>query len=314
MLRPSGRRASLMTESASQQIKNITRALRLPFITASILPFIAGSLLVKNSFSILRFFLGCLAVVFTHLSANLLNDYADSKSKADWQDKRFYGFFGGSKLIQEHIFSEKFYLNLAFVFSVLAMVSILALAILLKNILIVAIFLFIIFLAWSYSHNPLQFSYRRLGEIIIFLLFGPALVMGGYFIQTSIFPTKAGFFLSLPFGFLTTAILYINEIPDLPSDMQVGKLTWVSLLGAKKAFIGYAVLVYCAFLSIISCIAFGYLSHFSLVSVIFIALAIKAMGIAKKFPDDKMKLIESSKLTIAMQVLVSIILILDLFL
>ena len=80
----------------SPDIKIIIRALRLPFITASILPFIAGSLLAQDDFSFLMFFLGLLTVVMTHLGANLINDYSDSRSGADWKDNKFYGLFGGS--------------------------------------------------------------------------------------------------------------------------------------------------------------------------------------------------------------------------
>ena len=80
-------------------LKNIIRALRLPFLSASILPFVFGSLVVRKQFNLPAFILGLMAAAFTHLSANLINDYADSKSGVDWQDKRFFGFFGGSKLI-----------------------------------------------------------------------------------------------------------------------------------------------------------------------------------------------------------------------
>ena len=84
------------------------RALRLPFITASIFPFIAGSLLSLPHFDVLRFITGLVCAASAHLSANLINDWADSRSGADNKDKHFYGFFGGSKLIQENILTEKF--------------------------------------------------------------------------------------------------------------------------------------------------------------------------------------------------------------
>ena len=78
-------------------LANFNRALRLPFTNASILPYIFGSLIVKERFNFLTFCLGLAAAVGMHLSSNLMNDYADSKSSADWQDKKFYGFFEGVK-------------------------------------------------------------------------------------------------------------------------------------------------------------------------------------------------------------------------
>lgn len=298
------------TTNFSDKLKNLIRALRLPFSTASILPFIFGSLLVRNQFKFLHFILGFFAVLCTHLSANLINDYADSKSGADWLDKKFYGFFGGSKLIQEKVFSEKFYLVASVVCFSLAFTCIVTLAAILKSMSIIVIYLAIVLLAVSYSKKPLQFSYRRTGEFIIFFLFGPVLVMGGYFIQTGIFPTVESFILSLPFGFLTTAILFANEIPDFPEDKKAGKFTWVSIMGPERAYLLYYTLVFCAFLCIILSVVLGFLKPIALLSLIFILPALKAAGILKKFFADKKRLIESSKLTIAVQAVVSIILIL----
>ena len=167
-------------------ISHLVRALRLPFLSASVLPFIFGSLIQRSSFNVKGFILGLSAAAATHLSANLINDYADSKSGADWQDRRFYGLFGGSKLIQEKVFSEKFYLRLALFFAFVSAFSVVLLAFVLKTIAVIGLYLVILFLSWSYSFGPLRFSYRRCGEFFIFLLFGPCLVMGGYFLMQKV--------------------------------------------------------------------------------------------------------------------------------
>jgi 1,4-dihydroxy-2-naphthoate octaprenyltransferase len=295
-------------------IRNIIRALRLPFTTASVLPFLFGSLIGGGIFNFWGFMLGLVAAVSTHLSANLINDYADSNSGVDWQDTKFYNFFGGSKLIQEKIFTEKFYLVLAVSFAIISAISVLLLALALKSLLVIGLYLIIIILGWMYSLRPLQFSYHRLGELIIFILFGPAPVLGGYFIQTGIFPDLRGFMLSLPFGFLTTAILFVNEIPDYSADRKAGKFTLVSLTGEKKAYILYYFLILFAFASIAINGKLAYLNKFSFLSFAFILLVFKILNILEKHPDDKMRLIESSKLTIVLQASIGIILIISLIL
>ncbi|MDD5432306.1 MAG: prenyltransferase [Candidatus Omnitrophica bacterium] len=294
--------------------KIIIRALRLPFITASILPFVFGSLIERSNFNYFCFFLGLVSVICTHLSANLINDYADSKSGADWKDKNFYGLFGGSKLIQEGLLSEKFYLNLSIVFAVVAFLSVIILAIALNSLFVVFIYLTIIFLSWSYSHKPFQFSYCGLGEIFLFLLFGPALVMGGYFIQTGIFPDLKSFILSAPFGLFTTAILFANEIPDYPQDKAARKFTWVSVSGPRKAFILYYLLMFLGLASIVLGFFLGYLKAFSLLSLLAAVIVLKAGRIIKKHYTEKMELVKSSRMTIALQSIISIILIVGLFL
>ncbi len=287
----------------------LVRALRLPFVSASALPFIFGSLISRNNLRILPFFLGFLAVVATHLSCNLINDYADSKSGADWRDLRFYGFFGGSKLIQEGLLSERFYFLLSVFFLFIATICVILLALVLKSLTPVLAFAAILALGWSYSEKPLRLSYHVMGEVVIFLLFGPAVVMGAYFIQTQIFPDLKSFILSLPAGFLTAAILFSNEVPDYNTDKLGSKLNWVSVLGVEKSYILYLALVICAFASIAVNIMFGYLSNLAWFSFLAILLGFKAAGILKNCPA-KEKMAESSKLTIAMQSIVIIALIL----
>jgi 1,4-dihydroxy-2-naphthoate octaprenyltransferase len=290
-------------------LNNLIRALRLPFIAASILPFVFGSLIRRQHFNAAGFWAGVIAVAATHLSANLINDYADSKSGADWQDKRFFGFFGGSKLIQEKTLPESFYFKTAVLFGVAALASVCALAAILRDFSAIAFFLAIIFLGWSYSAGPLRLSYRRLGEVVIFILFGLAPVMGGYFIQTGVFPDRASFLLALPFGFFTTAILYANEVPDYNDDKKAGKMTWVDLTGQKKAYLLYGLLMSLGFCFIALDMKLGYLSRTCVLALAFTAPAIRAMAILKRYYGDKVKLVESSRLTIAIQALAGLVLI-----
>ncbi len=295
-------------------LKNFIRALRLPFITASVLPFVFGSLLAIRNFYPLNFFLGLLAVVATHLSANLINDYADSESGADWRDVKFYGFFGGSKLIQEGVFPESFYRNRALFFALCAGAAVIALSVLLESLTIIRFYALILLLGWSYSVRPLQLAYRGLGEPVIFTLFGPALVMGAYFIQTGIFPTLQGFLLSLPFGYFTAAILFANEIPDYAHDKKSGKITWVGLLGERWSFLVYSILMCLGFGSIILGIYAGYLGKISAFSFLLILPAIQAARILSRDYADKKKLVVSSGITITIHTWVSLLLILDLIL
>ncbi|MFH1855609.1 MAG: prenyltransferase [Candidatus Omnitrophota bacterium] len=301
-------------DRSSRGISNFVRALRLPFITASILPFIAGSFAAKGNFRVVNFFLGAGAAALTHLGANLLNDYADSRSGADWHDKKFYGFFGGSKLIQEGVFPERFYLNTAVLCFSSAFICISTLFFILRNSAIIGFYFLILFLGVCYSVKPLQFSYKKLGELIIFLLFGPVPVMGGYFIQTGVFPAVKPFLLSVPFGLLTAAILFANEIPDYEYDEKSSKRNLVSLLGPEKSYILYMALVISAFVFIIINIREGYLSAWAYFSFLFLTPAFKAAAILKKSCFNREEMIKSSQLTILTQTMAGIMLIIGIVL
>lgn len=294
--------------------KIIIRALRLPFITASAIPFIFGSLIGKGVFHPAVFLLGLSSAVCMHLSANLINDLADSQSGADWQDRAFYGFFGGSKLIQEGLLTEKFYLHFSLLFAGLSFSCAAALAVMLDKALIIGVFCAVLAAGWLYSLKPFSFSYRRVGEFIIFILFGPVLVMGGYFLQTGIFPDLKSLILSLPLGFLVTAILFSNEIADFTQDRSAAKFTWVSITGHRRGYLLYMALVALSFSAVGYAVYRGYLNPTAMFSLILLLPAYKAAMILKKDFLKKDKLTVSSKLTIMIHALTGIILIVSIFL
>ncbi len=291
-------------------MSDFIRALRLPFASASALGFIFGSLVgAGRKVQPINFVLGLAAAVTVHLAANLINDFADSRSGVDWQDRKAYNFFGGSKLIQEGKLSETFYFKSAIILFAVSVACVFFLALHLNRFSTLAYYFLIIFLGWSYSQGPLALSYHRLGEVAIFLLFGPALVMGGYFTQTGVFPDLKSFLLSIPLGIFTVAILFANEIPDYSDDCKCNKLNWVSFLGPAKSYILYLVLITLGFASVILNVAVGNLSRLSLISLIGLIPALQAAQILKRCFSDKLQLMRSSKLTIAVHTLVGVILI-----
>ncbi|MBN1872075.1 MAG: prenyltransferase [Candidatus Omnitrophica bacterium] len=291
---------------------NFIRALRLPFITASILPFIAGSSLGSSDFHLIVFLLGLIAVISAHLAANLINDYADSLSGVDWLDKKAYTYFGGSKLIQEDIFREAFYLVSSIRFYAVSFVAVVIISAILRDVVVIGFYLIVLLLSFFYSHKPIQFCYHRLGEAVVFLLFGPALVMGGHYLQTGIFPDSKSIIVSLPFGLLTTSILFANEIPDYGEDSKAGKKNWVSFLGVRRSYILYGVLVLAAFAGIAVNLSYGYFGLISIISFLSLIPAAIAMIILQRHYASKYKLMTSSKLAIAAHGLASAIIVTDL--
>ncbi|MFZ3138813.1 MAG: hypothetical protein WA126_15645 [Thermodesulfovibrionales bacterium] len=85
---------------------------RLPFVSASVLPAILGSVwswVYGSEFHLLNALLGIFGVAFLHLGANTLNDYFDW----DESDKinRFVTLFsGGSRSRLENILTRKTFL------------------------------------------------------------------------------------------------------------------------------------------------------------------------------------------------------------
>ena len=227
---------------------NIIKALRLAFLPASLLPYILGAVYImqKSNVDVIRVIFGAVIVAATHLSANLINDYADSRSGADWQDLREYLFFGGSKLIQKGILHEQWYKKTAlagysFVILLLAIFTIIY-----GPWYIFFIGAFVVLLSASYSLPPLKLSYYGFGELTVMLLFGPVTICGGANLSTGFFPNSELIILSLPVAFWIGAVLLCNGIADFKTDKLIGKRTIAVRIGIKKANLLYLFFIFFA--------------------------------------------------------------------
>lgn len=228
----------------------LVRAVRLPFLTVSLLPFIAGSL-AADKFNFIIFLYGLVGVAAVHLFANLLNDMADSKSGADWLDLKYYGFFGGSKLIQEGKCDEKFYFILAVLCLGISIVSAFLLWLRLDDIRILYFLLLGGLGGAFYSISPIRLSYNFLGEVAVFSLFGYLCVFAGFFLQSGIVLTFDIVMLGTLAGSLSAGILIVNQVPDYINDKQVKKFNLLMLVGRERAPLLYALCLSLSSLSLI---------------------------------------------------------------
>ena len=284
------------------KISRYIKLMRLPFLSASLIPYFIGAAycLRKENIEILntRFFIGLVAVVSAHIGANVFNDYFDSKSGCDWQDKTEHVFFGGSKIIQKGFLSEKEVFKVGAIFIFLSALSVVLLQIIINNIPIILFGIFILFLAIFYSAPPLKLAYRGLGELVIFILFGSAIVAASYTILTKEYFGLNQILLSLPISFLVTAILYCNEVPDFKIDKNAGKKNLVVRTGLRTAYLGYLLLILGASLSIIICIILGLFPFKAIFLLLLFSLFIKPIILIKNEFNDFKRLKIASRLTI----------------
>ncbi len=267
------------------------------FLPASLLPYVLGVVYVlqKSDVNFFRVFLGAIIVGGTHLSANLINDYADSHSGTDWQDLKEYNFFGGSKLIQKGILSESWYKNAAFIVYFFVIFLLAFFSFVFGPWFIFPIGVFIVFLSASYSLPPLKLSYRGFGELVVMVLFGPATVCGAAVLAFGILPDLNLIILSLPVAFWIGAVLVCNEIADFKTDKLTGKKTLAVKLGIKKASLLYLIFIYLAVMvTLLLNIQFG-----KFIALIEICFGITGYFFIKKYNGNPEKMIVPAKITIA---------------
>ena len=97
-----------------------------------------------------------------------------------------------------------------------------------------------------YTLGKRPYGYRGLGDLYCFLFFGWAAVAGTFYLATK----SLDFSVLLPasaMGFLSNAVLNINNMRDYENDRASGKRSLVVKLGLKKAFVYHCLLIVGAF-------------------------------------------------------------------
>jgi 1,4-dihydroxy-2-naphthoate octaprenyltransferase len=263
-------------------------AMRLPFLTASIMSVLLGSAIAYHEpdgvFYLGRFLLALLGAALVHTAANLANDYYDHTSENDWVNKTPTMFSGGSRYIQEKQLSPRWFLGAALVcFGIVAAIGLYLNWVTPGNT-ILYIGLAGFFLGFFYTAAPLRIGYTPVGELAILIAFGPCIAVGSYYVQTgalSLTPLLA----SIPVGLLVALILYINGFQDHDADKKVGKKTLIVTLGKKRAatWLTYFLVIY--FVMIIAGVIGGYFPIYALAVVVGLPLVIRASTTAKQCYD-----------------------------
>ena len=229
--------------------------MRLPFLSATIMPILVGAAVAKfMGYAVDWSWLGLtlLGGSLLHIGTNTSNDYFDHLSGTDNLNYNYSnkGLNGGSRGIQMGLISPEGVRNLTIgVFGLSILVGIPLIQKAGMPVLWLGLIGFLSGL--FYTAPPFRFSSRKgLGELLIGLNFGPLMVAGSTLIQTGQLVPEA-FLAGIPLGFLIAAVVYINEFPDHDSDKATGKNTLIVVFGPEKARVGYVALVSGAFLSIV---------------------------------------------------------------
>tara|TARA_B110000263_G_scaffold34239_1_gene25940 strand:+ start:12048 stop:13322 length:1275 start_codon:yes stop_codon:yes gene_type:complete len=259
--------------------------MRLPFLSATIVPILLGTAVASRYTNIDWFYfaLTMLGGSLLHIGTNTSNDYFDHTSGTDEANYNYMvPFSGGSRSIQMGLISSKGMLYLSIItFSLSGLAGI---PLIMKAGINILYLGFIGFLSgFFYTAPPFRFSSRKgIGELLIGLNFGPLMVVGSFLVQTNGEITHAfeAVLAGIPIGFLVAAIVYVNQFPDHDGDKATGKNNLVVVFGPERARIGYVLLVVGAFISIIVTAlngTFPMLSLMALVTSVFSIYTIKTL-------------------------------------
>jgi 1,4-dihydroxy-2-naphthoate octaprenyltransferase len=228
--------------------------------------------------------LAFVGLLLAHTSCNTLNDYFDYKSGVDLLTNRT-PFSGGSGILREGLLTPRqvFWLGMTcFLLDIpIGIYFVIVSGRMLLPLLIIAA-ICILF----YSPLILKLNWPEWSP---WLGLGFLPVLGTYFVQTSAY-TWHVVVASIPSGFLVHNLLLLNEFPDAEADTKANRKTLVIIAGKKIASIIYSALTVFVYIWIIGAVIVGIMPLFSLIALLTLPLAIKAIQGALK-PDDLSKLI-----------------------
>lgn len=133
---------------------------------------------------------------------------------------------------------------------------------------------------YMYTAPPLEYKYRAAGLPLVFLMFGPLMTLGTYYVVTGTF-SWAAFIVSIPVGLLVAAILHGNEWRDIADDKRYGIGTLSSWMGSKRAYRVYVGLIVSAYIALAIAVLFGWLPTETLLAMLSLPLFVRAIRSAE---------------------------------
>ena len=242
------------------------------FPTATFVPILLGIAVAAwtNGFSWWLALLTLIGGASIHLGLNVANDVFDTTSGADAANVNPTQFSGGSRVVhyglltlrQIMLLSAAFYAGIDLLYlcatrgwdlfwlgAVGALLSV------------------------FYTAPPLKLVHRGLGEIDVFLGFGPIMALGAYYVQAQEFDLEP-LLASIPVGILIALVLYVNEVPDRPADAAAGKRTLPVRFSKDVIVNGYKAAVALTFALIVVFALAGWIVRLAIIALVAAPLAL----------------------------------------
>jgi 1,4-dihydroxy-2-naphthoate octaprenyltransferase len=236
-----------------------------PFsLTASVLPVVIGAVLsatVEGPVEWPLFPLIVACSLLFHIGTNMVSDYFDFRRGVDRDET-----FGSSRVLLEGLLTPKQLLA--------AGIILFAVGFSLGLLLVFILGVIGLLGGWFYTGGPVAYKYVALGDILVFILMGPLMVIGSYFALTGQFSLTV-LYASLPVGCLVAAILHANNLRDITHDARANIKTMAMVLGVPAAKAIYVGLVTGAYLVVFVMVLARLVTPLALVILLTLPLALR---------------------------------------
>lgn len=246
------------------------RSLRPYSFTASVMPvLLAAALSTTTSTEATWWYLGpfILAAVLLHAGTNVLNDYYDYRHGVDKVGDR-----DTSHVITQGIMTARFMKISGHLYFLIGIAVGTTIAFTRGPLFFLAGLLGALG-AYSYTNARLSLKYRALGDLLVFVLMGPALVvMGVWALEGTV--DSAAPLASIPVALMVTAILHGNNTRNISEDKAAGIRTLAGLLGFRPSKLFFAGLVLASYAITLLLVALGKVGFGALLSFLSLPLGV----------------------------------------
>jgi len=218
-------------------VSNFIKAARLRTLPLSVSGIIVGSGIAKSqdSFDVVIFTFAIITTICLQVLSNFANDYGDGIKGTDQHRT------GEKRMVASGEITSKQMKNAVFLFSILSVLSAVALIYLAFNdsdleyaLLFFGLGILSITAAIKYTVGKSAYGYSGFGDLFVFLFFGLLSVLGSFFLYTKHLDTFV-FLPAFSVGMLSVAVLNLNNMRDRETDKESGKNTIVVKIGSEFA-------------------------------------------------------------------------------
>ncbi|XP_061163203.1 ubiA prenyltransferase domain-containing protein 1-like [Saccostrea echinata] len=231
--------------SFSLNLRKYFVALRPWSFTASLTPVALGSTLAykaTSEFSLSIFLVTCLSALSVHAAGNLVNTYFDYLKGIDSKKA------SDDRTLVDNVLPPVVVSNLGAFFYIMGCLGCFVLTFLSPAKMEHLALIYFGGLSSSFLYTGgLGLKYIALGDLLIFLTFGPLTVMFAYLSQTGHLSTMPVLY-ALPLALNTESILHANNTRDMESDRKAGIVTMAILLGKTGSYFFFAFLLFVPFI------------------------------------------------------------------
>jgi 1,4-dihydroxy-2-naphthoate octaprenyltransferase len=249
-------------------------SLSMTFVSVSLAGILAFG---SGSFNVVLFLATMVGLMLAHLASNMANDYFDVKHGVDKADSPT-SQYRPHPLLTGEIPKGSFKTAIIGMY-VVALALALALA-WVRGLTVLMFTALGLFFGLFYTADPVVYKKRSLGELAVFMVWGPLMVGGSYYVLTGSID-YASMLVSTPIGLLVSLVLLANNLRDVEYDREVGVSTIVhSKAQGLNLYKGLLLVIYA---STIALVAARLLSPLSLVTLYTVK---EAKGIVDVFEEE----------------------------